>query len=407
MFRNVTVASMAFLTLVDLFATQAILPSLAEAYRVSPASMGLAVNASTVGMAVAGLVVALAGRRFDRRLGVTLGLALLALPTAALALAPDLATFAALRIVQGLAMSTAFALTLSYLAEHCSARAAAGAFAAYVTGNVASNLFGRLMSASLADHLGLAGNFAVFAALNLAGAVLAWFTLARHEPMPAAGRPQAAWSTLLGHWRHASLRTSFAIGFLILFAFIGVFTYVNFVLARAPIALSPMALGLVYLVFLPALVTTPLAGRAIQRFGTRRAFRASLLAAGAGLPLLLLPTLGAVVLGLVCVGAGTFFAQATATGFVGRAATEDSGSASGMYLASYFSGGLVGAAVVGQLFQHAGWPAAVAAVGVALALAAWLARGLVTVPAGAHAADAMAGRAVHPHPNPLQRRRSP
>ena len=51
MFRNVTVALMAFLTLVDLFATQAILPTLAQAYRVSPAAMGLAVNASTIGMA--------------------------------------------------------------------------------------------------------------------------------------------------------------------------------------------------------------------------------------------------------------------------------------------------------------------------------------------------------------------
>ncbi|HEY2977969.1 MAG TPA: MFS transporter [Burkholderiaceae bacterium] len=380
MFRNVTVALMAFLTLVDLFATQAILPTLARAYHVTPAAMGLAVNASTMGMAVAGLVMALFGRRIDRRLGVALSLALLALPTAALAFAPDLITFAALRIVQGLAMSSAFALTLSYLAEHCSMAAAAGAFAAYVTGNVASNLFGRLMSAALADHLGLAGNFVVFAGLNGAGAVLAWLTLARSTPMPTAAMPRAPWSALIGHWRNRALRVSFAIGFLILFAFIGTFTYVNFVLAREPIALSAMGLGFVYFVFLPSLLTTPLAGRAVARFGAQRSFRASLAVAGIGLPLLLVPQLVAVVIGLACVGAGTFFAQATATGFVGRAATDDPGSASGMYLASYFLGGLIGAAVIGQLFQHFGWSAAVAAVGAALALAAWLAGGLVVMP---------------------------
>jgi MFS transporter, YNFM family, putative membrane transport protein len=381
MFRNFTVALMAFLTLVDLFATQAILPTLARAYQVTPAAMGLAVNASTIGMAVAGLAMALFGRRIDRRLGVIVSLAVLAVPTAALAVAPDLATFTALRIVQGLCMSTAFALTLSYLAEHCSMGAAAGAFAAYVTGNVASNLFGRLMSAALADHLGLAGNFVVFAGLNLAGALLAGLTLARATPMPASAMPAAPWRTLLDHWRNPPLRVSFAIGFLILFAFIGTFTYVNFVLARAPIALSAMGLGFVYFVFLPSLLTTPLAGRVIARFGMQRSFRASLVVAGIGLPLLLLPHLVPVVIGLALVGAGTFFAQATATGFVGRAATDDPGSASGMYLASYFFGGLVGAAVVGQLFQQLGWPAAVAAVGVALAIAAWLARGLVVTPA--------------------------
>lgn len=383
MLRNLSIAVMAFLTLVDLFATQAILPTLARTYQVTPAAMGLAVNASTIGMAIAGLGVALFGRRLDRRLGIVVSLGLLAVPTAALALAPDLATFTALRIVQGLAMSTAFALTLSYLAEHCSHAAAAGAFAAYVTGNVASNLFGRLMSAALADHLGLAGNFVAFAGLNLAGALLAWFSLARQSPMPMpmSTMPDAPLRTLSGHLRCPALRVSFAIGFLILFAFIGTFTYVNFVLAQPPIALSAMGLGLVYFVFLPALVTTPLAGRAIARFGLQRSFRAALAVAGLGLPLLLLPRLDAVVVGLACVGAGTFFAQASATGFVGRAASDDPGSASGLYLASYFFGGLVGAAVVGQLFQHFGWPAAVAAVAIALAWAAWLSRTLVLMPA--------------------------
>jgi predicted MFS family arabinose efflux permease len=70
---------------------------------------------------------------------------------------------------------------------------------------------------------------------------------------------------------------------------------------------------------------------------------------------------------------GTFLAQATATGFVGRHASVDPGSASALYLASYFSGGLAGAAVVGFVYERAGWPAAVLAVGAALAVAAALA----------------------------------
>ena len=73
---------------------------------------------------------------------------------------------------------------------------------------------------------------------------------------------------------------------------------------------------------------------------------------------------------------GTFFAQATATGFVGRAAITDPGSASGLYLASYFLGGLVGSAMLGQIFVHLGWPACVLGVGAALGLAALLARDL-------------------------------
>src|SRR5438477_2341855 len=183
--RSVVIGLTAFLTVVDLFATQAILPSLAKAYGVTPAAIGFAVNASTIGMAIAGLAVAFFSGRIDRRRGVLASLVLLSIPTALLAVAPNLTVFTALRITQGLCMSTAFALTLSYLAERCSASDTAGAFAAYITGNVASNLFGRIMSAAFVDHFGLAGNFYLFAALNLAGAVLVYFTLGRTRPMAA------------------------------------------------------------------------------------------------------------------------------------------------------------------------------------------------------------------------------
>ena len=369
--RAATIGSTAFLTLVDLFATQAILPALAAAYGVGAAAMGLAVNAATFGMAAGSLGVAFFSPRLDRRRGVVLSLSLLAIPTAMLSFAPGVWTFAALRIVQGALMAGAFTLTLSYLAERCSPEETAGAFAAYITGNVASNLIGRLAAAGLVEHLGLAANFQVFAALNVAGAALAWWTLSRTEPTPAAARPSplAQWGE---HLRNARLRASFAIGFLILFAFIGTFTYVNFVLVRAPLGLGMMALGLVYFVFLPAVFTTPLAGRAAARFGVRNTLRVSLLVAMGGLPLLVTADLVLVISGLAMIGAGTFFAQAATTGFVGRVATGDRGSASGLYLASYFCGGLAGAALLGQVFERLGWGACVAGIGAALATAAWL-----------------------------------
>jgi MFS transporter, YNFM family, putative membrane transport protein len=134
-----------------------------------------------------------------------------------------------------------------------------------------------------------------------------------------------------------------------------------------------MSLGLVYFVFLPAMFTTPIAGKIAVRIGTRTAIWSGLTVAAIGLPLLILPNLTIVLAGMVLVGVGTFFAQAIGTGFVGRAAKSDRAAASGLYLASYYLGGLFGAAVLGQLFDRYGWSACVAGVAVALALAAVLA----------------------------------
>jgi MFS transporter, YNFM family, putative membrane transport protein len=376
-FRLLVIGIISFLTLVDLFAAQAILPSLTKAYGVTPAEMGFAVNASTLGMAVAGIAIALFAGRIDRRRGIWISLACLAVPTMLLGTMPDLATFTALRIVQGVFMSAAFTLTMAYLAEHYSATDVASALAAYVTGNVACNLFGRLMSASLASSFGLEVTFFVFAALNLAGAALVYVTLQRMAPMNAsmAKSPFAAW---VAHFKNPPLRAAFGLGFIVLFVFLGTFTYVNFVLARAPIALSPMSIGFVYFVFLPSVFTTPLAGRAVAAIGVRPTFWASFAVAAAGLPLLLIADLTAVLAGLVLVAAGTFFAQAAATGFVSRTATTERGAASGIYLASYYLGGLAGSAVLGVVFDMLGWTEAVAVLGLALALAALLTFQLTT-----------------------------
>lgn len=369
----VLIGLVGFLTLVDLFAAQAILPTLAARFHASPAAIGLAANAGTLGMAVSGLALAFVGAGINRRAGIWISLALLTAPTGLLALAGDLATFAALRIAQGVFMAAAFSLTMAYLAERCTAAQSATALAAYVSGAVASNLVGRLVAGTLAETVGVSNSFLFFAALNLAGAALVRVAFSKTTPGEAAVGGRAPLQVMAAHLRNGCLRTSFAIGFLILFAFIGVFTYVNFVLAAAPIALSPMSLGLVYFVFLPAMITTPLAGRIATRYGARASFVASLGLALLGLPLLLSPALPIVLSGLVIVGIGTFFAQATATGFVGRAARYDRAAASGMYLASYYLGGLAGAAVLGPVFDGAGWPATVGTIAIALVLAGILA----------------------------------
>ncbi len=367
--RTLMIGIAAFLTVADLFATQAILPALTRSYGTTPAVMSLAVNASTIGMAASGLGVALVGRRINRRHGIALSLAALSLPTLLLATMPSLPLFAALRVAQGLCMAAAFTLTLAYLGETAGSRGTGSAFAAYITGNVASNLFGRLLSAAVADHLGLAANFCTFAGLNLCGVLLVLVWIRRQPTMAATVSPMGVLAAWLANLRDPPMQAAFAVGFCILFAFVGTFTYVNYVLVRQPFALGMMSVGFVYFVFLPSIATTPLAGRIAERWGTRITCSGALLLAVLGLPLMLLTSLRAVLAGMVLLSVGTFFAQAVVTGFVARAARMDRASASGTYLACYFLGGLVGSLALGQIYDRLGWTDCVSGIAMALLVA--------------------------------------
>lgn len=373
--RSTFVALIAFLTLIDLFGSQALLPLLVEEYGVSRAAMGFAVNASTLGMAAASLAVAMFARRIDRKRGIWICLALLSLPTMALGLTDDLTTFTLLRVLQGVFMATAFTLTLTYLSEECTITAAAGAMAAYITGNVASNLFGRLLASEFAALFGLAESFFAFACLNLIGAVVAFLYIGSTSgPRPAGEQTERvidAWRT---HFADPRLRATFAIGFLLLFVFVATFSYANFVIAAPPFSLPQGWIGVVYLVFIPAIFTTPAAALAVQNFGTRASFGVAMGVTLIGLALLLTSTLALVLLGLTLIGAGLFFAQGVATAYVGRTARADRAAANGLYLASYYLGGIVGALVIGQVFERAGWTVAVAVLIAATVVAGLLGR---------------------------------
>ena len=180
------VGLIAFLTVVDLFATQAILPALTRAYGTTPAVMSFAVNASTIGMAIS-----------DSRWRCS-----------AIASTAGPASWSAWRCCRcrpcccddaeprgvrrsargpGTAHGSGLHVDPGLYGETSSPQGIATAFAAYITGNVASNLFGRLVSAAVADHFGLAWNFYAFAALNLCGALAG----VCHDPAAADVRGDA------------------------------------------------------------------------------------------------------------------------------------------------------------------------------------------------------------------------
>jgi hypothetical protein len=122
-------------------------------------------------------------------------------------------------------------------------------------------------------------------------------------------------------------------------ATVGAFTYVNFVLVPSAAVARPNAARL-------RLFHFPAFGRHDAVRGPGRSSLRNTIdpmgLTGAGRRRLAAASAASSCCGFARHGSrrrGHFFAQATATGFVSRAATADRGAASGIYLASYFAGG--------------------------------------------------------------------
>ena len=74
---------------------------------------------------------------------------------------------------------------------------------------------------------------------------------------------------MLGHLRNPQLLATYAVGFGMLFNFVALFTYINFVLAAPPFNLSPTLLGAIFVTYLAGAAAVLGLGRAVARFGRR------------------------------------------------------------------------------------------------------------------------------------------
>lgn len=358
------VASAGFCSFLGVYATQPLLPTLERLFEVDEATAALTVSAATIAIALAAPFAGMLAARVGHRRVMTAAVFLLAVPTLLAATAQGVPSLVAWRFAQGLVVPFAYVVAVGFIAEEWPAEGLARGMSALVTGNVIGGASGRILSGLAAGWGGWRASFVVLGLVTLAGALVASRTLAGvggEERRHVRDAPGGLRLGLL--LEHPRLLATCAVGFNVLFTLVATFTYVTFHLAAPPFGLGPTALSWLFLVYLVGAAVTPLAGRWIERVGSRRAISRALLAVLAGGALTLAPSVGLVVAGLAATCTAVFVSQAAATSYLRAAAPPGARSAaSGLYVSSYYVGGAAGGLVPALAWHAGGWAACVALV---------------------------------------------
>ena len=343
-------------TFLTLYCTQPLLPFFQDYFHASEFEGSLTVSAATLAVAVAAPFVGMFAEVIGRKKVIVPALFGLAATTLLTGTASSLSGLIVWRFLQGLCVPGIIAVIIAYINEEFSGRAGA-VMAAYVSGTVFGGFFGRLLTGLIATRLNWQMGFVILGALGLLGAVAVrrWLPLAVNF-VPAKHVFRSLGDTW-GHLQNPRLLAVCGMGFTILFSLVGVFTCVNFHLARPPFNLAPAALGGIFFVYLLGCVVTPLSGRFLDRHGFRCTVLISVSAALTGLALTLAPSLPVVILGLALFSSGIFVSQAAATVLTGRVAGRARSAAAGLYVTSYYIGGSLGATVGTWFWTKGGWPA--------------------------------------------------
>jgi YNFM family putative membrane transporter len=351
-----------FCAFVGFYATQPLLPLLAEVFHASKIAVSLTITASTIGVAIAAPI---AGRLADlagRRRVIIIAALLAAICNFLAATSPGLRELILWRFIQGLVTPGVFAITVAYINDEWPERQTGRGMGAYVTGTVLGGFSGRMIAGLTAGHMSWRWVLVVLGIVNLIAALAVWAWLPGERMFVPATRSSSSVRAAFDHLTNRRLLATYAVGFCVFFSMVAMFTYVTFHLAGPPFLLSSAALGSVFCVYLVGMIVTPICTRQIERFGHRAALAAAVTMGISGVLLTLVGNLWVVLLGLCICSSGVFISQATASSHIGTAARDSRALAVGLYATFYYLGGSAGGSIPGWLWGFGGWTACVALV---------------------------------------------
>lgn len=351
-----------FFAFLNIYPIQAVLPLVMRDFQASPISAGMTVGIAVLGMAVMSPFVGMLSDALGRKLILCGSMLLVALPTALIAATESMSALLVLRFFQGIAVPGVMVATIAYLSEEFQVKDVPRMTALYIGGGVMGGFFGRFFTGHAADLFGWRGAFVALAVLNFVGAIVVLWLLPPSRAFVASRDVKGALRTLGRHLRNRALLATCAVGFCIMFAMVGMFTYVSLYLATPPFNLSARGIANVFLVYLVGTVVTPFAGRYIAEFGLPNSLLTTFAISASGVMLTLVPALLPVIAGLIIFSCGVFICQSITMTSIGACVSEGRSLAMGIFNLIYYAGGAVSTLLVGLPYQRYGWTAAIFAI---------------------------------------------
>lgn len=336
----------------NIYITQPVLPVLQQEFSTDMVVVSLTVSAVILGIALSNLPFGfLADRRPIHPIIFTGGL-MVSIGGLICAVTGNLWVLIGARFLQGLFIPALTTCLAAYLAKSLPAERLNVIMGAYVSATVLGGLGGRLLGGWVHPPLHWRYAFVSAAALTLAATVVALRGMPRIAVTGPAPKSEVGYMALLRRWPLLRLFLCAAGSFAV---FSSLFNYLPFRLAGPPFGFSTQRTTMLYLVYVVGIFMGPLAGRISNRIGSGATLVSGALVLGAALGVVTLPSVTAVVIGLIGICAGFFAVHAAAVGALNRKLAGGQGRANALYVLFYYVGGWLGITASGLVYRHLGW----------------------------------------------------
>lgn len=337
----------------NIYLTQPILPVLKEEFAVDLVQVSFTMSAVILGIALANLPFGALSDRLPIHPIILVGGIMVAIGGFISAAADSLWMLIGARFLQGLFIPALTTCLAAYLAKTLPIDRLKVVMGSYVSATVLGGMGGRLIAGWIHPPLHWRYAFVTASILVIVATFMALMWLPRSQAKVVQDNPPS-FLTLLKNWGLVRIYLCAAGSF---FIFTSIFNYLPFRLSSPPFNYATEEITLLYLVYIIGIFMGPLAGRISNHYDSGSTLIGSTILLSISLVLILIPSIIAVIIGLLILSVGFFTIHATAVGALNHKISKGQGRANALYVLFYYIGAGVGITTTGYVYKYGGWSA--------------------------------------------------
>lgn len=339
-----------------MYSVQPILPMFTEEFNVKVSYSSMAMSLTTCGLIIGLVVLGFFSDRIGRTIFVKISLVGSLLPFILMPLTESFGWIIFLRFVQGFLLAGVPSTALAYISEEINKKFISVATALYISCNALGGMIGRVVTGYATEHFSWEKAFYILAASGVFVFILVLFALPKSrnfQPQEASLREDLEGFTY--HLKNPSLLLMFGLGIVLQLSFTGIWTYIPFHLTEEPFLLSIDAVSNLFFAYGLGVIGSPLASWLASKIGQRKVLITGVFVLSVGVLFTMSSSVWIIVVGLCVACLGFFTSHSLAASSVSREANHHKGSASSLYLVSYYIGVGAGSTLLGPIWEQLGW----------------------------------------------------
>lgn len=340
----------------QLYLFQPMLSELQASFGVSLATGSLAVSASTIGMATGLFLFAFKADTFKRERLMSLSLILSALLTITSAFMSHFVLLLLLNFLKGIALSGVSAVALAYLSDEIEPGKIGLAISLYLSGNTIGGMTGRVAGSLLAGWGGWQqAVWVIGITCLLLGFLFYWKIPASSQVSQNSISIKEKLEQMKDLLSKRLFIGMYLIAALAMGVFVSVYNYISIQLESPRYGLPHQMIAMIFVMYLTGVAGSIIVGKLSDKHRPERLLRYSLILLGAGLSMLLIPRLWALIAGLGVLTFAFFSTHTIASRIVSVNASRSKSSATSIYWLSYYAGSSIIGSLTGIILTRFGW----------------------------------------------------